>query len=116
MDMAGKALTPIITHQDRRSVEIARDIEQRLGKRRHLQLTGNRPFPGGISSTTWAWFLQHQPQVLRKADLVGGHARHLADRLLEAERPVLTHVMGEVMDVAGVPERVAELMEGASNG
>ena len=32
MDHAGKALTPIITHQDRRSVEIAQQLEQRVGK------------------------------------------------------------------------------------
>jgi hypothetical protein len=34
----------------------------------------------------------------------GGHARHLADRLLEAEGAVLPHVMGEVVDVARVAE------------
>lgn len=71
MDANGDALTPIITHQDRRSVEIALQLEQRVGKERHLQLAGNRPFPGGISSTTWAWYRQNQPRVLQKADLVG---------------------------------------------
>jgi xylulokinase len=71
MDKTGRALTPIITHQDRRSVEIAHQIEKRVGKARHLKLAGNRPIPGGISSTTWAWFAEHQPGVLKKADLVG---------------------------------------------
>jgi len=71
MDRNGKALTPIVTHQDRRSVAEAREIEARFGAEQHLQTCGCRPFPGGISSTTWAWFLAHQPQRLRRADLVG---------------------------------------------
>ena len=40
-------------------------LEQRFGKDRHLKTCGCRPFPGGISSTTWRWFLEHQPQRLR---------------------------------------------------
>ena len=71
MDRDGKALTPIVTHQDRRSVEIAATIEKRVGKARHLNLTGCRPFPGGISSTTWAWYRHHEPERLRRADLAG---------------------------------------------
>lgn len=71
MDARGRALTPLVTHQDRRSVETARQIERRVGKARHLRLAGNRPFPGGISSTTWAWYLKHEPARLAGADLVG---------------------------------------------
>ncbi len=71
MDRAGRPLTPIVTHQDRRSVEIAHQIEERIGKKRHMRLTGCRPFPGGISSTTWAWYLKHEPRRLKGADLVG---------------------------------------------
>lgn len=71
MDARGRALTPLVTHQDRRSVAIAAEIEARVGRARHLKLAGNRPFPGGISSTTWAWYLQNEPQRLARADLVG---------------------------------------------
>lgn len=71
MDAKGRPLTPIVTHQDRRSVEEARALEARLGKEQHLALCGCRPFPGGISSTTWAWFKKHRPGTLRRADLVG---------------------------------------------
>ena len=71
MDAAGKAITPVVTHQDRRSVETARRIEQRVGKERHLRLAGNRPFPGGIASTSWAWHLEHEPELMRRADLAG---------------------------------------------
>jgi xylulokinase len=71
MDKHGKPITPIVTHQDRRSVEIAHALEKRIGKARHLKLVGNRPVPGGISSTTWAWFNQHHKSLMRRADLVG---------------------------------------------
>jgi xylulokinase len=71
MDKQGKALTPVVTHQDRRSVAEAEELERRVGKRRHLRLAGNRPFPGGISSTTWTWFGRHHPDLMRRADLVG---------------------------------------------
>jgi xylulokinase len=71
MDKKGKTLTPLVTHQDRRSVAEAHALEERIGKARHLKLSGCRPFPGGISSTTWAWYLEHQPQRLQRADLVG---------------------------------------------
>jgi xylulokinase len=71
MDRQGGALTPIVTHQDRRSVAEAHELEKRLGQKRHLELCGSRPFPGGISSTTWAWYRRHQPARLKRADLVG---------------------------------------------
>jgi xylulokinase len=71
MDRKGRALTPIITHQDRRSVQVATEIEDRIGKKRHLSIVGSRPFPGGISSTTWVWYQQHEPARLKGADLVG---------------------------------------------
>ena len=71
LDRAGRPLTPIVTHQDRHSVAEAKALEARLGKQRHLNLCGCRPFPGGISSTTWAWFRAHQPARLKRADLVG---------------------------------------------
>jgi xylulokinase len=85
MDKTGRALTPIVTHQDRRSVEIARELERRVGRERHLRLAGNRPFPGGISSTTWAWHLRHAPEVMKKADLCG-HLSTFLHRQLTAAR------------------------------
>jgi xylulokinase len=85
MDAHGAALTPIVTHQDRRSVAEAREIEQRVGKAQHLKLAGNRPFPGGISSTTWAWYRKHEPARLKKADLVG-HLNTFLHRQLTGAR------------------------------
>lgn len=71
MDGRGKALTPIITHQDRRAIAEAKQIEARVGAARHLALCGNRPIPGGISSTTWRWFVRHEKGAMRRAALVG---------------------------------------------
>lgn len=71
MDKAGRPLTPLVTHQDRRSVAEARGLEARIGAKRHLAISGCRPFPGGISSTTWAWYLANEPRRLKGAATVG---------------------------------------------
>lgn len=71
MNAKGKAITPIVTHQDRRSVQIAHDLENKIGKQKILAIAGNRPFPGGISSTTCAWFMRNQKSVMKRVDLVG---------------------------------------------
>jgi len=81
MDKRGRAVTPIVTHQDRRSLEEARELEARVGRARHLKIAGNRPFPGSISSTTFAWFAKHEPARLAKADLVGHLNTFLCRRL-----------------------------------
>jgi xylulokinase len=85
MDKCGRPITPIVTHQDRRSVEIANDLLARAGAKTLLRVTGNLPFPGGISSTTFAWFLRHQRALMRRADLVGNLDTFL-HRLLTGER------------------------------
>jgi xylulokinase len=71
MDKRGRAITPVVTHQDRRSVEIAREMLASFGQERFLGLSGNMPFPGSISSTTFAWHRKHAASLMRKADLVG---------------------------------------------
>ena len=85
MDKRGKAITPIVTHQDRRSIEQARDLEERIGKARCQKLAGTRPFPGSISSTTWLWFNQNAPAVMKRADLVG-HLNTFLHRHLTSAR------------------------------
>src|SRR5215210_4642816 len=52
LDAKGKPLTPVVTHQDRRSTAEASELIAAPGKHRLLDLSGNLPFPGGISSTT----------------------------------------------------------------
>jgi xylulokinase len=79
MDSKGRPLTAVVTHQDRRSVAEAQVIERIIGRERHLKSTGNRPYPGGISSTTFAWHLLNEP-AMKKAALVG----HLSTWLIFA--------------------------------
>ena len=76
----GTALTPIVTHQDRRSLHQAHAIEHAIGRGRHLALAGNRPTPGGISSTTARWFAT-QTAILDKASVLGHLPTYLARRL-----------------------------------
>lgn len=85
MDRAGKPLTRIITHQDRRSIQVARDLESRVGMKKFLSIAGNRPFPGGISITTLVWHVKHEPEIIRKADLIG-HLNTFLHRQMTGQR------------------------------
>lgn len=87
MDRRGRAVTPIVTHQDRRAMAEAAAIEKRVGKARHLALAGNRPFPGSISSTTCAWFLAHGKAAMARADLAG-HLNTFLHRQLTGARVI----------------------------
>lgn len=120
MDRRGRALTPIVTHQDRRSVAEAMELERRVGQARYLSIAGSRPFPGGISSTTWLWFRRHAPELVKRIDLVG-HVNTLLLRVLCGARvtdPSNASFMGlyrtsdlggwsdELCDAADVPRHV----------
>lgn len=71
MDASGKPVTPIVTHQDRRSLVQAKQLLKDFGEARLLRLCGNLPVPGGISSTTCLWFMQHQRARMKRASLIG---------------------------------------------
>jgi xylulokinase len=76
----GTALTPVVTHQDRRSHRQAWSIAERVGLDRHLAVAGNVPTPGGISSTTAAWFAA-ETDVIDRAGIVAHLPTYLAHRL-----------------------------------
>ena len=114
MDKAGKPLTGIVTHQDRRSVAVAHDLLRRVGKARYLKLAGNLPFPGGISATTWAWFCRNHPALMRRADLVG-HLNTFLHRQITGARvidPANASFTG-LYDTVGQSGWNAELCEAA---
>jgi xylulokinase len=87
MDRAGKPLTPLVTHQDRRSVDVALKLEKKVGAATFLKIAGNLPFPGSISITTAAWYAQHFPGLMRKADLIG-HLNTFLHRQITGERVI----------------------------
>ena len=115
MDAKGKPLTPIVTHQDRRSVEEAKRIEKAVGKERHLQLAGNRPVPGGIASTTWAWFKRNEPGRLRRADVAGMlstflHRRMTGARVTDPSNASFTGLY-RTLDLGGWSDELCEAAE-----
>jgi xylulokinase len=69
-DGHGKPLTNLITHQDRRSFAQAAAIEKEFGKSEHQRLTGNRPIPGGIGSTSLLWLKENQPDIWKQKPMV----------------------------------------------
>ncbi len=69
-DGAGKLVTNVITHQDRRSVLEAEEIVAEFGEEWLLKHVGNLPFPGGIGSSTLRW-LQRNTRVLKGEAMVG---------------------------------------------
>jgi xylulokinase len=126
MDKTGKPLTPIITHQDRRSVSIAHELEKRLGGSRYLQIAGNRPFPGGISATTWAWYCRNHPATMKRADLVGHlntflHRQFTGARVIDPanasftglyETPIQGGWSAELCDAVGaLPRQLPRIVE-----
>ncbi|MGC9258905.1 MAG: xylulokinase [Phycisphaerae bacterium] len=71
LDKQAAPLFGCVTHQDRRSVRQAAELERIIGENRHMQLTGNRPFPGGIGSTTLLWFKQNHAGLFKKIGRIG---------------------------------------------
>ncbi len=119
LDRAGRPLTPIVTHQDRRSVAEAKALEARIGKARHLALCGCRPFPGGISSSTWAWFRAHPRARLTRADLVGHlntflHRRMTGARVTDPSNASFTGLYNTLKLDGWSPELCANLGVNAS--
>jgi xylulokinase len=87
MDARGKPLTPFVTHQDRRSTDIALKLLKKVGRDKFLKVAGNLPFPGSISITTAAWYAENFPGLMRKADLVG-HLNTFLHRQLTGQRVI----------------------------
>ena len=78
-DKNHKPRTPIITHADRRSVAQSHAIERQIGAARILKLSGNRPVPGGIGSSTLRWLaentaaLGNSPRISQASSFVLRH-------------------------------------------
>jgi xylulokinase len=84
IDGRGRAISPVLTHQDRRSLVEARDIARIVGDARHLEIVGNAPVPGGCGSTSLLWFARHAPALLKRAKLIGNVSTLLLNALAGA--------------------------------
>lgn len=72
MDSTGDLVYPrIITHLDRRSVEESRDVIDRVGADRFLDITGFLPFVGGSGLLALLWLAKHEAGALRDTFRVG---------------------------------------------
>ncbi len=71
LNRRGQPVVGCISHQDRRSEKQAMELQQRIGRDRHLALTGNLPFPGGIASTSLLWLRENQPAVFKQLHRIG---------------------------------------------
>jgi len=86
-DDHAKPLSPIFTHQDRRSIAAARDIVAHFGEKHLLNTVANLPYPGGIGASTLRWLCQNDRAILRRArvgqtsSLIAAHltGRHIID-------------------------------------
>ncbi|MBD3391167.1 MAG: hypothetical protein GF418_03835, partial [Chitinivibrionales bacterium] len=82
MDAEGRALRNSIIHLDRRTHTQARRALRQVGEKRFLSITGNLPFPGGISLTSLLWIQEHEPALLKAASQIGHMNTFLLKRLV----------------------------------
>ncbi len=76
-DARNRAVTPVITHADRRSSAVALELVRKHPREWWLDHTGNLPYPGGIGSSTLAWLRQERGGVFRKGYQVGQVSTYL---------------------------------------
>lgn len=74
MDGEGNPLHPVILHMDRRSYQQAKWAVNKVGEDTFLEISGNRPVPGGISVTSLLWIREHEPRIYHRKDVCFGHA------------------------------------------
>jgi xylulokinase len=83
MDAEGKALRNSIIHLDRRTYPQARRALKRVGEQRFLHITGNLPYPGGVSLTSLLWIQENEPDFFRSTTKFGHMNTFLMKRLVD---------------------------------
>ncbi len=84
MDRRGDPLYPAIVHIDRRSYEQAHRALDRIGKETFQRVSGNLPFPGGISCTSIMWLGDNYPSLFKRVYKFGHLNTFLHRRLVGA--------------------------------
>ena len=83
MDSEGKALRNSIIHLDRRTYPQARRALKHVGKKTFLEITGNLPYPGGVSLTSLLWIQEKEPEIFTSAVMFGHMNTFLMKRLVD---------------------------------
>lgn len=83
MDPQGRALRNSIIHLDRRSYKQARRALQIFGADKFLRITGNLPYPGGVSLTSLLWVKENEPDIFAAAFKFGHMNTFLMKRLVD---------------------------------
>ena len=83
MDAQGNALRSSIIHLDRRTYAQARQILRQVGEKKLLKITGNLPFPGGISLTSLLWIRENEPDIYSKTAIFGHMNTFIMKRLVD---------------------------------
>jgi len=82
MNSEGQALRPSIIHLDRRSYSQARRALRQIGEKTFLSMTGNLPYPGGVSLTSLLWIQDREPDIFQSAHIFGHLNTFLMKRLV----------------------------------
>jgi xylulokinase len=83
MNREGDPLYPAIIHIDRRSYEQADRALNAIGKETFHRISGNLPFPGGISCTSIMWLSDNHPELYKKVYKFGHLNTFLHKRLVD---------------------------------
>ncbi len=83
MNSEGQALRNSMIHLDRRSYSQARSALKHVGEKTFLAITGNLPYPGGISLTSLLWIQEQEPEIFQAAHIFGHMNTFLMKRLVD---------------------------------
>ena len=82
MNSEGQALRNSIIHLDRRSYSQARRALKQIGEKTFLEISGNLPYPGGISLTSLLWIQEQESDIFQSAHMFGHMNTFLMKRLV----------------------------------
>jgi len=71
MNEESKILRPGIIHLDRRSEKQGLELASEIGEEEFLRITGNLPYPGGMSITSMKWVMENEPEIYKKTYILG---------------------------------------------
>jgi len=85
MNKDGDSLSNAIIHLDRRSASQSKDILKIVSSEKYLNITGNLPYPGGISLTSILWLKQNAPDIFKKTFKMGHTNTYFVKKMADAK-------------------------------